>query len=79
MPTFTLEQRRLLEQAGDDPVRVSDPEMGTEYVILKADLYDRIRESEDVRSAYPLAMEVFGRDGWDDPVMDEYNALDPRQ
>lgn len=79
MPTFTVEQRQLLEQAGDDPVRVSDPDLGVEYVILKAVLYDRIREGEDARSAYPLAMKIFGQDGWDDPVMDEYNLLDPRQ
>jgi len=23
-------------------------------------------------------MQVFGRDGWDDPAMDVYNELDPR-
>jgi hypothetical protein len=22
-------------------------------------------------------MEIFGRDGWDDPAMDVYNELDP--
>jgi hypothetical protein len=26
---------------------------------------------------YALAMRAFGEDGWDDQVMDDYNALDP--
>jgi hypothetical protein len=34
---------------------------------------------DDTRSAYALAMRVFGQDGWDDPQMDEYNVLDPRR
>ena len=47
---------------------------------LKADVYDRIRAlADDTRAAYPLAMKVFGQDGWDDPQMDEYNVLDPRR
>ena len=29
--------------------------------------------------AYRAALEVFARDGWDDPEMDAYDALDPRR
>ena len=29
------------------------------------------------RDMYPHVMEVFGREGWDDPAMDIYNDLDP--
>ena len=55
-------------------------ETQTEYVIVKADVYDRIRAlADETRTAYPLAMKVFGQDGWDDPQMDEYNVLDPRR
>ena len=51
-----------------------------QYVILKADVYDRIRAlADETRAAYPLAMKIFGQDGWDDPQMDEYNLLDPRR
>jgi hypothetical protein len=47
---------------------------------LKADVYDRICAlADETRAAYPLAMKVFGQDGWDDPEMDEYNVLDPRR
>jgi len=31
------------------------------------------------RDMYPHVMEVFGREGWDDPAMDIYNDLDPRR
>jgi hypothetical protein len=80
MTTLTPEQRQQVQQAGDEPVRLADPETQTEYVILKAEVYDRICAlADETRAAYPLAMKVFGRDGWDDPQMDEYNALDPRR
>ncbi len=75
MATLTPEQRQEIQKAGEEPVRLADPETQTEYVILKADVYDRIRALADLtRAAYPLAMKVFGRDGWDDPQMDEYNG-----
>ena len=47
-------------------------------------MYDRVRqvfdadESQFVREMTPHVMEVFGREGWDDPAMDVYNELDPR-
>ena len=80
MTTLTSEQRQEIEKAGDEPVRLADPVTQTEYVLLKLDVYNEIRRGVDeARLAYPLAMKVFGEDGWDDPQMDEYNALDPRK
>ena len=80
MATLTLEQRQEIQRAGEEPVRIADPETQTEYVILKADVYDRIRSlADDTTAAYPLAMKIFGQDGWDDSQMDEYNVLDPRR
>ena len=43
MTTLTPEQRQEPERAGKEPVRLADPETQIEYVILKADVYDRIR------------------------------------
>jgi hypothetical protein len=80
MATLTPELRQEIQRAGDEPVRLADPETQTAYVILKADIYDRILTlADETRAAYPLTMKVFGRDGWDDPQMDEYNVLDPRR
>jgi hypothetical protein len=80
MTTLTPEQRQEIRTAGEGPVRLADLETQMEYVIVRADVYDRICAlADDARAAYPLAMKVFGQDGWDDPQMDEYNALDPRK
>ena len=80
MTPLTPEQRQEIQRADEEPVRLADLETRAEYVLLKADVYDRIRALlNDTRSSYPLAMRVFGEDGWDNPQMDEYNALDPRQ
>ncbi len=38
-----------------------------------------IEEDIDAEATYRLAMEVFGKDGWNDPAMDTYNELDPRR
>jgi hypothetical protein len=80
MTTLTSEKRQEIERAGEEPVLLDDPGTQTEYVIPKADVYDRICAlADETRAAYPLAMKVFGQDGWDDPEMDEYNVLDPRR
>jgi hypothetical protein len=72
--------RQEIQRAGEEPVRLADPETQNEYVILKSDVSERIRAlAEDVRVAYPLAMKVFGQDGWDDPQMDECNVLNLRR
>jgi hypothetical protein len=80
MTNLTPEQRYEILKACEGPVRLTDPETQMEYVIVKADVYDRICALVDeARAAYPLAMKDFGQDGWDDPQKDEYHALDPRQ
>ena len=47
MATLTPEQRQEIQRAGEEPVRLADPETHTEYVILKADVYERIRALAD--------------------------------
>jgi hypothetical protein len=48
-------------------------------------VYERARgmleldeSSEFLEGMLPHVMEVFGREGWNDPAMDIYNDLDPR-
>lgn len=67
-----------------EPIRFIDPVTTAEYVLVRAEMYDRLKSllSEDkawVQDSYPIAMAVFARDGWDDPRMDMYDALDPRR
>jgi hypothetical protein len=84
MIELTAEQHRAIASNGKDPVRAVDPATKAEYVLVPALVYDRIKSllSEDAdwqEDAYAATMEVFARDGWDDPRMDVYDALDPRK
>jgi hypothetical protein len=61
MATLTPEQRQEVQRATEEPVRPADPETQSECVILKADVYDRIRVLAELTSAaYPLALKVEG-------------------
>jgi hypothetical protein len=79
MIELTEQQRQELKNP--EP-RAHDPETGETYVLVRAEVYERLKGvlgedwSED---AYRAAMEVFARDGWDDPRMDVYDELDPRR
>jgi hypothetical protein len=84
MIELTQDQRQ--ELAKSDPARAIDPQTKEAYVLVRAELYDRIKslfaEEDDnrfVHDMYSEVMEVFGRTGWDDPAMDVYSELDPRK
>jgi hypothetical protein len=85
MIELTIEQRQAVAQQGEIPPRAIDPDTHTTYVLIAEPIYARLQailavEQGDqfVRDMYPHAMEVFGRDGWDEPSMDIYDDLDPR-
>ena len=84
MIELTLEQQESVVREEETPPRVIDPVTQTRYVLLREDVYDRVRrlvgvdEDHFAADLTPHVMEVFGRDGWDDPAMDVYNELDPR-
>jgi hypothetical protein len=76
------EQERLaVRQANREPVRLTDPETKQEYVLLRAEIYDRLKsllydDSDfDPAAGYPLADEVM-KDDWDDPKMAEYDRYE---
>jgi hypothetical protein len=52
MVSLTPEQRQLIEQAGTEPVRLTDPETNDAYYLLKAEVYERFR---DVIQPKPVA------------------------
>jgi len=43
--TLTPELKQAVEEAGDEPVRVEDPETHTAYVVIKEALYRKLSES----------------------------------
>lgn len=86
MIELTLEQRQAVAQQGETPPRALDPDTHTTYVLIHEKIYARLESllsdeqgNQFTRDMYPRVMEVFGREGWDEPAMDIYNDLDPRR
>lgn len=55
MATLTPEQRQEIEKSGDQPVRIEDPQTHAKYVIVKEEVYDRIRallEEEEIDPSF---------------------------
>ena len=48
MATLTPEQRQELEKSGNQPLKIEDPETHTEYVIVRAEVYQRLRSLVDI-------------------------------
>jgi len=48
---LTPEQRQLVQEAGNRPVRIEDPELRETYVLLRADVYERVRDAIEPTSA----------------------------
>ena len=49
MDTMTPELKRAVEQAGDSPVRLTDPETHRTYVLVSAEVYERLLVDEEDR------------------------------
>ena len=86
MIELTVEQRQAVARQQQCPPRAIDPDTQTTYVLIPEETYDRMNalltDGQDdpfLRDLYPLVMEVFGKEGWDDPAMDVYDKLDPRR
>ena len=76
MTVMTPEIRRAIEEAGDQPVELTDAETNVVYIVVRAKLYERVRlthDDFDIREAYPLMNQVAAQAGWDDPSMDIYD------
>ena len=80
--TLTSEIRKALEEAGEQPLEIIDPETQQRYMLLKADVFDRLHR---LLQGGPLSKEeqrflleqAGRRAGWDDPEMDIYDDLAP--
>jgi hypothetical protein len=62
-------------------VFVVDADTQKQYVLLSAGTYQKIRdligdETFDIRETYSMQERVAAAEGWDDPVMDDYNDYD---
>jgi hypothetical protein len=44
MTTITPEQRLAANEAGSEPIELADPQTGDAYVLMRADVFQRMRE-----------------------------------
>jgi hypothetical protein len=81
-PKVIDDLQAAIDEHGNEPVKLVDRATKAEYVILPAELYERVKaligteEDFKPRELYPLVEQAFRRAGWDDPAMDEYNDYD---
>jgi hypothetical protein len=80
---LTPDQSKSL-QTNHEPPSAYDPATQTTYVLVRSERYERVKtllqEDDDFAAAnYATSMQLFGKEGWDDPAMDVYNELDPRR
>jgi hypothetical protein len=70
---------QAVEAQPNEPIRVVDPRTNAEYVLIRADVYDRMGKlvGVDPSDAYPLIDETF-REGWSEPKMAEYDDYESR-
>ncbi|HUY36351.1 MAG TPA: hypothetical protein VMV69_26675 [Pirellulales bacterium] len=76
MTPMNAELLEAVRAAEGVPIRVVDPDTNTEYVIVRADAFDRLKvllTDGDLEETYPAQIESAMRAGWDDPTMDDYN------
>jgi len=82
MIELTPQQRQELRQTNGNEVRFADPETGQEYVIVRAEVYERCKAllSDDgdwtPEEQLRLLAESGNRAGWDDSAMDVYDNYD---
>lgn len=78
---LTAEQQQALD-AENGPPQVIDPRTRATYVLLRREVYERLQALLDAdfgaEDAFRAQIESAAAAGWDDPALDVYNALDPR-
>ena len=79
---LTEAQRQTIAEGGMTPPRIVDPTTNITYVLLRADVFERLQGvlggDPDPRGAYPAIDRAFAA-GWDDPSMDDYDHYEERK
>jgi hypothetical protein len=56
MTGLTPEQRRLIDQAGDEPVPIEDPETSEDFVLMRRRVYDQLRQAVETKPVDDLSI-----------------------
>jgi hypothetical protein len=73
---LTSEQVQAIKEGVAVPVL--PPEVGEQCVVVRSDVYDRVRhlvENIDPADAYPAIDEAW-KEGWDDPKLADYDRYE---
>jgi hypothetical protein len=79
------ELRQAVHQHPEQPIPLVDPTTRETFVLVRAAVYERLKrlvydDSDlNVPEAYALLDEMAAKAGWDDPAMDIYNDLAPKE
>lgn len=68
---LSADQVQAVERGEAVPITVEQ----TPCVLIRADIYDRVRSMLDIEATYPLIDETF-QEGWEAPGMADYDRYD---
>jgi hypothetical protein len=78
MIELTEQQRQAAVSRPEEPPRLVDPLTRETYVLLRADVYERLRavveEEYDPREAYLFVDRVMAADDVNDPTLESYQS-----
>ena len=76
MPTLSPEQKQAIDQAGDAPIRITDPDSDASFVLIRAEVYERMLVAAegdlDPREFYPAIDRIMAEDDAQDPYLSIY-------
>lgn len=82
-PKLSKEQRQAVEESHGAPVEVVDPATKDQYMLMRADFYNRLVATLDLgeptKEEKIANLQAMGRSaGWEDPESDVFDDLEPR-
>jgi hypothetical protein len=80
MTTLNAELQEAVRQAQGEPIRVEDPQTNTRYVLVREDVYDRVKallqdDPPTIEEQKAYLSHMVKITGWDDPEMDIYDDM----
>ena len=80
MTTLNAELQVAVREAHGEPVHVEDPQTNTRYVLVREEVYDRVKalledDPPTITEQKAYLSHMVKITGWDDPEMDIYDDM----
>jgi hypothetical protein len=72
MSTLSPELKQAIDEAGDAPIRITDPDSQDSFVLIRAEIYERMLAADgelDPREFYPMIDRIMAEDDAADPYL----------